>query len=164
MVKYLMSTKGTIELASRHWCTPLHLAIKGKAVSAADCQLLHAWYLAGAYMDQVDYNGRIALHTAVRNKEPQMVAKLLQYDTISMAKDKRRQAAMDEATMNNLSSILTLINPDFTDIQHPERLVPPPGCDRRQLHIQTHRHQFIHTSVIRVFNLTGLDSSVVNFR
>ncbi|KAL7886155.1 hypothetical protein AOLI_G00064500 [Acnodon oligacanthus] len=91
-------------------------------------------------MDQEDYNGRTALYAAVRNNHPQMVAELLQYDTIPMAKDKWRQAALDEATMNNLYSILTLFNPGFTDIQQPERLVALPcraGCDKTITHSDT---------------------------
>ncbi|KAL6479903.1 hypothetical protein MHYP_G00109360 [Metynnis hypsauchen] len=87
------------------------------------------------YMDQEDYNGRTALHAAVRNKNSQMVAELLQYDTIPMTKDKWRQAALDEATMNNLPSILTLFN-----IEHPERLVALPcrtGCDKTVTHSDT---------------------------
>ncbi|KAK1804277.1 hypothetical protein P4O66_020313 [Electrophorus voltai] len=147
MVKYLMSKGATTQLRNRFDCTPLQLAIKNthfniikilklkgatitlaplriamdliKAVKTADYQLLRAWYLAGVNMDYGDYNGRTALHTAVRNKDPYMVTILLEYGAVPLVKDIWGRTALDEARINNLSSILKLFHPRFTDKHHP---------------------------------------------
>uniref|UniRef100_A0A672JVB0 L-asparaginase-like n=1 Tax=Sinocyclocheilus grahami TaxID=75366 RepID=A0A672JVB0_SINGR len=107
MVKYLLSIGAACQLINRFGCTPLHLAIRNKhfdvikilivegatvslnpvrvgmglikAVLTKDCQLLQAWYLAGANMNQGDYNGQTALHAAVEKRDKNLVSKLLEY-------------------------------------------------------------------------------------
>ncbi|XP_056328740.1 L-asparaginase [Danio aesculapii] len=107
IVKHLLSIGASCHRVNRSGCTPLHLAIKNKhidvikilnregatitlkpvqvgielikAVWLKDCKLLHAWYLAGADMNQDDYNGQTALHVAVEKRDKHMVSKLLEY-------------------------------------------------------------------------------------
>ncbi|XP_050982961.1 L-asparaginase [Labeo rohita] len=110
MVKYLLSIGATCQLTNRFGCTPLHLAIKNKAVQTKDGQLLDAWYLAGANMNQGDYNGQTALHAAVEKRDKNMVSKLLKYGTRPENKNMWGRTAEDEARQKNLHDILVLFH------------------------------------------------------
>ncbi|KAL2077595.1 hypothetical protein ACEWY4_027099 [Coilia grayii] len=107
MVKYLLSKGSSCNLGDSLGNTPMTLAIKNKniiivkllqmvggavymesvrigmelckATQARDYVMLQAWYCAGVEMDQGDYNGRTAMHTAVRNRDVGTVARLLEY-------------------------------------------------------------------------------------
>ncbi|XP_016131891.1 L-asparaginase isoform X1 [Sinocyclocheilus grahami] len=138
MVKYLLSIGAACQLINRFGCTPLHLAIRNKhfdvikilivegatvslnpvrvgmglikAVLTKDCQLLQAWYLAGANMNQGDYNGQTALHAAVEKRDKNLVSKLLEYGATPENRNMWGRTAEDEARQKNLHDIVVLFN------------------------------------------------------
>lgn len=113
IVKHLLSIGASCHMVNCSGFTPLHLAIKNKAVWLKDCKLLHAWYLAGADMNQDDYNGQTALHAAVEKRDKHMVSKLLEYGASPEHKNIWGKTAADEARMKNLHEILLLFNPPY---------------------------------------------------
>uniref|UniRef100_A0A8C2CU61 Si:dkey-74k8.4 n=1 Tax=Cyprinus carpio TaxID=7962 RepID=A0A8C2CU61_CYPCA len=110
MVKYLLSIGAECQLINRFGCTPLHLAIRNKAVLTKDCQLLQAWYLAGANMNQGDYNGQTALHAAVEKRDKNMVSKLLEYGATPENRNMWGRTAEDGARQKHPHDIVVLFN------------------------------------------------------
>ncbi|XP_041931484.1 L-asparaginase-like isoform X1 [Alosa sapidissima] len=143
MLKYLLSKGASCNLSDRNGNTPMTLAIKkrhldtvmqlqkfggsiyldsvrigmelNKAVLDRDYLMLKAWHHAGVDMDQADYNGRTAMHTAVRNRDPGMVSKLLEYGATPLELDVWGWTAVDEAKKHHLTDILMLFHPLFTE-------------------------------------------------
>ncbi|XP_062411094.1 L-asparaginase [Sardina pilchardus] len=142
MVKYLMKRGSSWQLMNHFGDNPLSLAIKNrhfglikylklnqavlkmplvraamllqKAVARRDFSELYAWSLAGLDMDEKDYNGRTAMHLAVRMRDKQLVQALLRYGATPLERDIWNQTPLDEARKHNLDGILPLFHPCFT--------------------------------------------------
>ncbi|XP_063075358.1 L-asparaginase [Engraulis encrasicolus] len=115
LIKLLVLNKGALRMA------PVRTAMLiQKAVAKRDFSLLYAWSLSGYDMDLKDYNGRTAMHVAVRMRDKQLVQILLDYGATPLERDVWNQTPLDEARRNNLEAILALFHPQFT-VQFPNK-------------------------------------------
>ncbi|KAJ1168900.1 hypothetical protein NDU88_000812 [Pleurodeles waltl] len=85
------------------------------AVHNQDHDLLRAWYLAGADLDQGDYSNRTAMHIAVCKNYPETVDVLLRYGATPLTKDDWGATAVDEARTLGLTAIYNMFHPHFTE-------------------------------------------------
>ncbi|XP_063046222.1 L-asparaginase-like [Engraulis encrasicolus] len=143
MMKYLITKGCSYNLADVQGNTPMTLAIMNndvimvrtlqmlggavylesvrigmelcKATQARDYRKLQAWFFAGVDMDQGDYNGRTAMHTAVRNRDAMTVSRLLEYGATPLEEDTWGWTALAEAKKHHLTDILMLFHPLFTE-------------------------------------------------
>ncbi|XP_069485090.1 L-asparaginase-like isoform X2 [Ambystoma mexicanum] len=143
MLKFLLSWRAETTIHDRFGYTPLHDAIRAKkfdvirilkvksakvaispmkigmelclAVYNQDHDLLRAWYLAGADLDQGDYSNRTAMHIAVCSNYLPTVDVLLRYGATPLVKDNWGATAVDEARASGFTSIYNMFHPRFTE-------------------------------------------------
>ncbi|XP_078529651.1 L-asparaginase-like [Lissotriton helveticus] len=80
-----------------------------------DHEMLRAWYLAGADLDQGDYSNRTAMHIAVCQNYPDTVDVLLRYGATPLIEDDWGATAVDEARNLSTTTIYNMFHPHFTE-------------------------------------------------